>query len=521
MSKATRITASLEASLTPVGLGLLALLLLGVAVSHPLSHDEQQYVAGADLLFDLQIYRDFMYIQTPYWAFVLGTAIELVGDRPFLVGRLVNWLLSSGCVCMLYLLARQGGASRGLAVGAAALFTSSSVMTFSFGTARNDMLPLLFTLLACYFYLRASASTQRTATAMFFATGVVLAGAVGTKISFAFAPVTFVAFSLVRQWRERDPIYWRVELLPLVAGGIVGALPMAAVALPSLENFWYDVLQYHTTATFEWYGEHDGATLELPYQLQLFVRLFLRSDATLAACIWLVAMIGVVATANTRRSLGTERGRILLPLVLLAIGLPFAFLPKPSWVQYFTPLVPFVILAPIFLASLLPREDARRYVPLAISVMALGSLSGLGNLGVDALRATRDDTWTTTLVRRFGAEIDTALGDRRGTVITLGPIYALEGARPIAPELVLGPQFFRGGDSLDAATIHRLAAVSPATLDELVKRSAPAAILVGVDTVDRYRDVEAPLRQYATTHGFSPVAIAGPPAATLFLAPAR
>ena len=123
----------------------------------------------------------YMYIQTPYWAFVLGTAIELVGERPFLVGRLVNWLLSSGCVCMLYLLARQGGASRGLAVGAAALFTSSSVMTFSFGTARNDMLPLLFTLLACYFYLRASASTQRTATAMFFATGVVLAGAVGTQ----------------------------------------------------------------------------------------------------------------------------------------------------------------------------------------------------------------------------------------------------------------------------------------------------------------------------------------------------
>ena len=34
----------------------------------------------------------------------------------------------------------------------------------------------------------------------------------------------------------------------------------------------------------------------------------------------------------------------------------------------------------------------------------------------------RDDTWTTTLVRRFAAEIDTALGDRRGSVITLGPI---------------------------------------------------------------------------------------------------
>ena len=35
MSKATRITASLGASLTPVGLGLLALLLLGVARELP------------------------------------------------------------------------------------------------------------------------------------------------------------------------------------------------------------------------------------------------------------------------------------------------------------------------------------------------------------------------------------------------------------------------------------------------------------------------------------------------------
>ena len=137
------------------------------------------------------------------------------------------------------------------------------------------------------------------------------------------------------------------------------------------------MVQYHTTATLEWYREYDGATLELPYQLQLFVRLFLRSDATLAAAIWLVAMIGVVATASTRRNLGMERGRNLLPLVLLAVGLPFAFMPKPSWVQYFTPLVPFVILAPIFLADLLPREDARRYVPLAISVLVLGAFQGL------------------------------------------------------------------------------------------------------------------------------------------------
>lgn len=501
-------------------LGILALLLLGLAVTYPLSHDEEQYVAGATLALDSWIYRDFMYIQTPYWALVLGSAMELVGDRPFLVARLINGLLSSASVAAVFLLARQGGASRFVALGAATLFASSSVVAFSFGTARNDILPLLFALLGCYFYLRASSAAPRAGAAQTFLAAVLLAAAVGSKISFAFAPLGLVAFSLARQWRERAPRYWSLEFLPLAAGGIVGALPMLALALPSLENFWYGVVQYHGTATLEWYAPYNSAELTFLYQLQLFVRLFLRSDATLAASIWLVAVAGLLLTARARAPWSTNRGTGALPLVLLAACVPFAFMPRPSWVQYFAPLVPFLILAPIFLAALLPEADARRAQPLAIAVVLLGSLSGIGNLAVDAARAaSRADSWTTTEVHRLGREIDAALGDRSGAVLTLAPIYVLEGGRPIAPELAMGPQFFRTGDSLDAAAIERLRGVTPATLDALVERNRPAGILVGVDTVDRFRDVEAPLKAYAAAHGYRAVELTGPPAATLFVAP--
>ena len=144
-SARTRLISNLARAAVACGFGALSLVLLALALTHPLSHDEQQYVAGGALLFDAQIYRDFMYIQTPYWALMLGTAIELIGERPFLVSRLVNWLLSSASVFVLYLVARQGGASRPIAFGAATLFTSSSVVAFSFGTARNDILPLLCT----------------------------------------------------------------------------------------------------------------------------------------------------------------------------------------------------------------------------------------------------------------------------------------------------------------------------------------------------------------------------------------
>jgi hypothetical protein len=511
---------ALGAALSLSWLGVLALLLLGLALTYPLSHDEQQYVAGARLAFDSWIYRDFMYIQTPYWALVLGSVMELVGDRPFLVARLTNWVVSSASVATLFVIARQAGASRFVALGAATLFASSSVVAFSFGTARNDILPMLFALLGCYFYMRASSATPRGRAVQTLVAGVMLAAAVGSKISFAFAPLGIVAFSLARQSRERRHDYWSTEFAPLAAGGILGAVPMIALALPSLANFWYGVVQYHGTATLEWYAPYNSEQLTLLYQLQLFVRLFLHSDATLAASIWLVAIAGLVLITPSRTPPSENRWLGLLPLALLAVCLPFAFMPRPSWVQYFAPLVPFLILAPIFLSRLLPEADARRSQPLTLAIVVLGSLSGIGNMAVDATRAlARPGSTTIAEVQALGREIDAALGARTGAVLTLGPIYVLEGGRPIAAELAMGPQFFRTGDSLDAATIERLRGVTPATLDALVKRIRPAGILVGVDTVDRFRDVEAPLKTYAAEHGYTPVALAGPPAATLLVPP--
>ena len=121
-------------------------------------------------------------------ALLLGAVMELFPDRPFLVARLFNWAASVGSVWLVYLLARAVKAPRPLAFGAAALFASSSIAYFSLGTARNDLLPCFFMLAGCWCFVRASLGTGRGGPLLYLLSGVLLAAAVGSKITYAFAP---------------------------------------------------------------------------------------------------------------------------------------------------------------------------------------------------------------------------------------------------------------------------------------------------------------------------------------------
>jgi hypothetical protein len=296
---------------------------------------------------------------------------------------------------------------------------------------------------------------------------------------------------------------------------------MIWLALQSPANFWYAVSTYHTTATPIWYSSRGLAhRLQLPSQLDFFGREFLRTDSTLAATIWLATMLGSWAMLKNRPRLTAGRGMVVLTLLLLLGAVVFAFIPRPSWVQYFVPVVPFLILAPIFLHNLLPESTRRQLTPLAVAVIVIGSAPGFGRLVLQVPAALTASNWTSTTVRRFGEQLDTALADAglSGPIATLAPIYVLGSSAPIYPEFSSGVFFFRTGDIEPPERSMQLKAAAPATLAKLMSRKPPAAILVGVE-VDEYVDVEAPLRQYAIDNGYRGVAVEGPPAATLFLRP--
>jgi hypothetical protein len=512
-----------ELSFVIAGIGALSLLLLGNALTYPFNHDEHQYVAAASLIPELGIYRDFLHLGTPYFPLLASVLVAFDPDQPLLMARLFNWLAGSLCLVTTYALCRYAKAPVFIALGAAALFATSSVVHYSFGASRSDILPCLFALVGLYAYLQASSSGSATRGSLLnFVAAVMLAAAVGSRVTYAFAPATIVLFSLWRQTQERRPGYLRQEFLPLAAGGVAGAIPMMWLALSNLQGFWYGVVGYHSSAPLAWYASRGlEDRLQLADQLEFFMRNFLRTDATLAASIWLATIAFVWLALPSRPRLIEARGTHVLLLILLLASVPFGLIPKPTWTQYFVPLVPLLIVAPVFLQRALPVTDANHFrAALAAAVICLGCLPGTGRLVLNVPAAMNSSNWTSTELHAIGNQVGTILQreELSGPVATLGPIYVLESRYPIYPEFANGVFFFRTADLVSRDTAVQVVAASPSTLDELFTDRPPAGVLLGVES-DPYVDVEAPLREWAIRNGYRPVELTGDPAATLYLPP--
>ena len=97
--------------------------------------------------------------------------------------------------------------------------------------------------------------------------------------------------------------------------------------------------------------------------------------------------------------------------------------------------------------------------------------------------------WEPLRVHRTSQSIAQAV-PTTGPVLTLAPLYALEGGRTIYAELSCGSIVFRIGDLMSPQQRRQTHTVGPGTLTDLIKQNPPAAVLLGVETPG----YEAPLR---------------------------
>jgi hypothetical protein len=124
------------------------------------------------------------------------------------------------------------------------------------------------------------------------------------------------------------------------------------------------------------------------------------------------------------------------------------------------------------------------------------------------------DQWQPTRVHKAGLEIARQVG--RGPVLTLAPIWAIEGGADTYPEMATGPFAWRTGHLLHPSRRQRLGIVSPAELRELLRERPPAAILVGFEG-----PLEVPFLEYVRERGYRPSKLPGADGGVLWLEPAR
>ncbi|MFL5733654.1 MAG: hypothetical protein ACJ78Q_10675 [Chloroflexia bacterium] len=490
------------------------LLLLSANMRKELSHDEHMYVAGGYLLARRLLipYADLPYLQMPNLAFAYAS-ILLGTSHLLLAARLFNTVCATLSAVILFAvtasLFREAGYAARLTLGAgsALLLVANPIFLYSSGLAWNHDLPVLLALLAVAAI--SSAAGRANPYLLLGAAGVAVGLAVGTRLAFAPAllPLAAGAFFLPGATSPRRRLYRAGAFCLGVLGGLLPAIVVAALAP---DRFSFDNLGYHRLSETYWRQLGNTRAMDLPSKLG-YLWDVVREPGTLALAIGalLVAILAVIT--------GRAKPAVYFPLALAAgVALSLlvgALLPTPTWYQYYYAPLPFLVLAAAYTAAILyarartSRGRTALLAAFAVLVLAAGipAIASYARLNP----SLRVDDWVPSQVHALGEEIGQAVG--RGKVLTLAPLFPLEGGAGIYEQMAAGPFTWRVAGQLPSEDRGRLGVVGGDDLEALLERDPPAGILTGFEG-----GLEEPLVKYAQAHGYTARQLSN--GATLWLA---
>ncbi len=490
-----------------------ALVLLGVflrIMTFEMRNDEHLYAPPAVLLDEMRLYEDVFYNHTPASAWLFhAAALPFGGERVLLPARLAvfcAWIVFAGLV--FWAGRRLGGSALLGATLVILVLTNDYLMGVSGVTATNNILPLPIAFAGLSLFLLGTGGRQGSAaprSGLVFVAGILLSVAILFKVNavaFAFATALGSLF-LPAGLRAADRL--RRVILPLALGGLAGALPLLPLVLRGPATFWANVVAYHTGPHRDWWA--GAAETEPGLALSLSGKVFLAYDVYGSGAnllLFALCVIGLVlfAAQKGRFRFGQEERCVLFLLIALLIPLGMAFLPTPSFPQYFAP--PLVVLP--LLAAILWRSLglAGKAVPAQVmtGVLLLGLALGLPRLLLAAPALADPSGWTVNRVHAEGVALRRAIEaeGQAGPVATLLPVYPLEAGLPVYPEFATGQFAYRTGDLLGPELRARYVTTAPSEVEAFLAADPPAALLLGF-----VPEIEAPMRRFARENGYRQV----------------
>lgn len=505
------------------------------AMLRELNHDENYFVASGKLLADqgLLPYRDFPYSHLPNLAFVYALIFKIT-DRLLFAARVFSVICANLLLWILFgliyrLFSREQHwlpqPLRFLLAASGVLFLAANpLFSYTSGLAWSHDLPVLLLLLA---FLVCTHGIGRNHPARWiFASGFLAALAVGTRLTFLFAVLPFyISFAWAPSRLESSPgasafRRWLALALPFSAGIVIGLLPAIVLFALAPQKFVFWSMSFIQVNTLYHQISGDNERMNLLSKLAYF---FLKLNAQPGNLLLLVSTFFFAITlpllAYWRdRKIDFASSLLMLVVIFLTIG---GFVPTPSFDQYFYAPVPFAVVAIFYgLASLrraIPRANPAKnqthqtarfnllhqenwFILLFIQVVLLANFYSLGDYAKIGKLAQPSD-WIPLQVHSIGTWI-TDMRLEAGKVLTLAPIYPLEGGMQIYPQLATGPFVWRAAYLVPGEELEQYGGVSRKNLSAFLSQDPPAAILVR-----REGDVVAvddlPLAKYAQQNNYT------------------
>ncbi|MBN2456715.1 MAG: hypothetical protein JXB29_09310 [Sedimentisphaerales bacterium] len=476
---------------------VLCLAVFANSMTKPVSRDEQMYCAGAVLLAKgNMIYRDFSYVaQMPYHALLCAALFKATGTTHYL---LVVRVLSSICdilvilciVCIyrcLFNHFRTWGWLLGLA--GAILYLCNPFVDYANGLAWNHDVVIACVMLATVIFTFVN-SAAKPKFWLYAVIGALLTVATCMRITTVLVQLLFFAvlfFKPVKLTKQRFK-----PIVPFLIGTLLAAVWPIWTIIAGPRAFFLNLFRIpalnsqflHSIGMF-----HSKMGLTLVFLGTL-------------SCLLLVLMTGYLYAAalyNLRRFrvFGT---RILMLTALLPIGFfIIAYLPPTMWIQYFAMPVPFFVISFAYpmihlrkSADGIGHSTNFRIASAGIAACVFAAVISYPAVLYRIPKLLDFQNWVPLTIHSVSDDIAAKTKEPK-LILTLSPLFALEGGCDIYLQLSAGPFVYRVADRMRPAELHVTNTAGANTLGQILKDAPPSAVIVGRES----EFLEFPLLQEA------------------------
>lgn len=475
--------------ITPLFFLILLFLLVNKSMQE-FSHDEHQFIASAQLLASQHLlpYKDYLHLHVPNLVFIYAVIFKFT-NYLLLSARLFSIFCAFLSLCFIFLIAfklfyRKSFISRFFIATISVLFIfTNPLFIYTTGFAWNHDFPLLLFLLA--FVVHSYALRDNKKTKWIFLSGILVGLAVGSRLSFIFAVIPFIAIIFLNPNQAEKNKNLHLFYL-FILGFLLSTAHLFLMFISAPKQFIFCHL-INSLGFFKrkillskFTNLKDNAILN-PANFTLFF-----------AFVYLIIMVGMRGFKRIEYQLETKFLLILIPFLFMG-----SFIPRILFPQYFYQIIPFLLLGILYcLASLQEQNYSNRWA-LKIFLILTISVIFYEFITQSSLRKIVSfNEWFPVQAHEIGVEIKTALG--KGKVLTLAPIFPLEGELDIYPEFAAGPFIWRLANR--APLLYKkmrkdLNIVTKNDLGVLLSADPPKAILVGFEG-----DLENPFIAYAKEH---------------------
>jgi len=466
---------------------LIALLLVIFAdsMTKSLGRDEQLYcTAGVLLAQGKMIYRDFSYpSQMPYHPLLYAALFRILNTTHFLlVARIFSCLcdvLVVVCIVGIYRRVFSSFPVSAMLLGilAAVLYVFNPFVDYANGFAWNNDVVILCVVLSFWLFISIDFK-KKSKYWRIAAIAVLLTLATCMRATLALVQLLFFVVLLARPAGSIKQKF--KTILPfLISVAVVAIWPLWTIALAP-RAFFLNLFRV-SMLNNEWVRQAGMFHSKL-----YMIFLFLTAPGCFALI--LIAIFLCFIVASKRRELKISSVPNLLLAVLLALVFFIIALAMPiTWEQHLAMPVPFIVISFAFPLLYLRKLDSdagsdKHFKPACVLVIAC-AIAAVASYPVVLRRVPElfdPRSWTPLQLHRISEDIAGKIKSPK-LILTLAPLYALEGRCDIYTELSSGSFVYRVADSMTASDLEIVKAVGPKTLKVLLEKSPPSAVIFGVE----------------------------------------